>query len=586
MAAYFRLSHRVYLVKEMAMTWRWLDSHQITFILIGLGLLSLAYFLSRRRYQQLKTLAHSRALSFLVQQISSRRIFIRFSSMALAIVFLGLALMRLQSPGGKLEIRSEGIEVVILADVSESMMAEDLQPNRLEQLKYDLIRLVDLMGGHQVGLVAFAGSAHLLSPLTNDPGALKMFIESLSTDVVSSQGTDIGQAIDVAIDAFERGGKEASEQGVVSRVILVASDGENHEPETLKKVRELIKEKSLQVFTLAYGTPEGAPIPQRDQLGYFRNNKKDKQGRDILTQVNGDFLKELAEFGEGQFRLAMAGRDHIKKIAQDFEKLDKKLNDTQAAVSYEEQFALFAWPALFFAALAVLLPLRKKAGATWLGRLGLILLCTYYPFETQAELTSMRSWWSYQQAQKRLLKDQDAQAKELLVDSLEFDPMSAEVHLGLGALYYKAKDFKLAETSFQYAEPLAQNADEQFVARFNLATAYQASQQIDLALKFYLKALEIRPQSFETKVNIELLMQAKNSQGQGEGEGDSAADPKDKKEPEQYKNPSQEPSQSTGSELSPSDMRKILEELRNQEKKIRNEYNKTNQKEVPRGKDW
>ena len=252
-------------------------------------------------------------------------------------------------------------------DVSESMMAEDVRPNRLTEAKTDFSRMLDLMPGNKVGIVAFAGSATVLSPLSTDPAALKMYLDSLSTSSVSTQGTEFSRAIQEANDAFKRGGAQKDDTTKVTRVILIASDGEDHEQGALDAAKKLVDE-GVRIFTLAYGTEKGAPIPERDAMGYLRGYKKDHQGQTVLTTVHGDFLKSLAEMGKGSFYHASYGGHHIENVVEDIGKLEKSEFDTQMAVQFEERFQIFIALGLILSVIEVFMGERRKDFRLWKGR--------------------------------------------------------------------------------------------------------------------------------------------------------------------------------------------------------------------------
>ena len=183
-----------------------------------------------------------------------------------ALAFAVVALARPQIGKSAQKIKSEGVEMVFAVDVSTSMLAEDVKPSRLERAKSELSRLLDLLGGDKVGIVAFAGSATLVSPLTNDKSALKMFLESLSPQSVETQGTEFRKALREARAAFDRGGIDPEEGGRVTRVVLLASDGEDQEPGALEEARKLADD-GVRVFAMAFGTERGAPIPLRGRAG-------------------------------------------------------------------------------------------------------------------------------------------------------------------------------------------------------------------------------------------------------------------------------------------------------------------------------
>lgn len=285
----------------------------------------------------------------------------------LCLFFLILALARPQSGQSKQEIKSEGVEVIFLADVSDSMMAEDVKPNRLGQMRAELSRLIDLMGGNKIGLVGFAGSATLLSPLTTDPAALKMYVDSLSPLSVSSQGTNFQGALAEADEAFNRGGIGQDETSRVTRVIVVASDGEDHEPGALELARKLA-EKGIRIFGLVYGTEKGGNIPERDSLGFLKGYKKDAANQTVITKVNGEAIQALAQAGQGEAFFAAPGGNHLPRLVGAIDQLEKTQFESQVATQYDEKFQILLIFALIFAAIELVLGERKRAHRLWRGR--------------------------------------------------------------------------------------------------------------------------------------------------------------------------------------------------------------------------
>lgn len=286
---------------------------------------------------------------------------------ALVVGLILLALARPQGGESELPVVSEGVEIMLVVDVSESMLAEDLRPSRLAQAKAELSRLIDLLPGHKIGIVAFAGSASLLSPLSTDPGALKMYLDSLSPVAVSSQGTNFRAALSEAQAAFHRGGAKKDEGVQVTRVILVASDGEDHEEGALEEAKKLVQE-GVRIFSLVYGTEKGAPIPVRDTAGNLTGYKKDRSGQTILTTVKGEALRALAEAGRGAFHFSSFGGDHLRLIVEDINRLEKTQFETKTNKQYEERFQLFLLAALIFAVLELILSHKRSQNGKWRGR--------------------------------------------------------------------------------------------------------------------------------------------------------------------------------------------------------------------------
>lgn len=328
---------------------------------------ALSWFAARWAARTLAGALGKRLAPFLSRSVSTKKRFWKGVLQSLALFCFVVALARPQVGESKQEIRSEGLEIILAVDVSDSMMAEDVKPNRLEQVKVELSRLIDLMPGNKTGVLAFAGSAALLSPLTNDPAAVKMYLDSLSPDSVSAQGTCFECALSAAADAFERGGISADDTVRVTRVVLIASDGEDQEPGALDAAKKLT-DKGIRIFTMAYGTEKGGTIPVRDGMGYLRGYKKDRSGQTVLSQVRGDFLRELAGAGQGTFTYASFGSDHIKGIVDDLNKLEKTQFETQIATQYDERFQWVLFFGLVFALAEMILGERRLGFRLWKGR--------------------------------------------------------------------------------------------------------------------------------------------------------------------------------------------------------------------------
>lgn len=304
---------------------------------------------------------------FLMRSVSTRKRKIKLILQCAALFFFVVALARPQSGEGKTKAKSEGLEIMLVVDVSNSMMSEDTRPSRLELAKKELARLIDSLGGDKVGLVAFAGSAILLSPLTNDKSALKMYIESLSPDSVATQGSDFKKALNEAQNALNRGGLESDEQQKVTRVIVVASDGEETEKGGLDAARK-IADSGTRIFTLGFGTEQGGQIPMRDRHGNLVGYKKDKNGQPVITRTTGEALKQLAEAGKGDYHHVTFGGDAIRQLRSSIDNLQKAQFDTMEVSHYNEHYQTFLLIGLLLALTELFLGERKTEGRIWKGR--------------------------------------------------------------------------------------------------------------------------------------------------------------------------------------------------------------------------
>lgn len=351
----------------MDATLKWGNPSAFLWIIV-IALLVLCYFYFEHKNKgRLNSAFGKRVADWLSQSVSLPRRRLQLFLQAAGLVFMVIALARPQMGQSQQEIKSEGVELMILADVSDSMLAEDVKPSRLEQMKVELEKLVDLMPGNKMGLIAFAGSSALMSPLTSDPGALKMYIEALDTNSVSSQGTNFEVALSHAKEAFEKGGVTQDQTLKTTRVILVVSDGEDHEPGALELVAKMSKE-GYHFITLAYGTEKGGTIPARDRLGNLTGMKKDSSGQPIITQVKGDFLRSIAEKGQGFFYFSNFGGDHLRQVVKDIDEYEKAEFASSVVTQYDEKFT---WPLLLgflFVLLSFLISDRERFEKPWKGQ--------------------------------------------------------------------------------------------------------------------------------------------------------------------------------------------------------------------------
>lgn len=331
-------------------------------ILIGL---TLAFELRARK--RLTSALGAKLAPFLSSSVSIIRRRLKLVLRCLALCFFILALARPQMGQREQEAKARGVELVIAVDVSNSMLTEDVKPSRLEHAKSEINRLLEMLDGDKVGLVAFAGSAVLLSPLTTDIGSLKMFVEGLSTQSVATQGTNFKDALDEAKSAFERGGVESDDKLHVTKVILLVSDGEDQEPGALDLAKTMGGD-GIRIFSIAFGTERGGPIPVRDERGFLSGYKRDKAGQNVISQVHGDFLRELAQAGNGSFHHASFGGMEAREVKADLDKLEKAEFASTLTTNYDERFQIPLTIGLVFALLDFAIGERRRKGRIWKGR--------------------------------------------------------------------------------------------------------------------------------------------------------------------------------------------------------------------------
>ena len=321
----------------------------------------------RARRRLLRSHIQEACLKAITGAVSLIKPVFKQSLLFMVFVFLILALARPQSSQKeRKEIEIQSAEVMLLADVSKSMLVQDMGGfSRLEVMKKELSKLVQWLAGHRVGLISFAGSSILVSPLTLDHASLDLFIKALSPKDHIQQGSDFGSALRFAGRALKRGSAGGSMAG--ARLILMAGDGEDNEQKALSATKELAQE-GIRVFTLGFGAKKGGLIPEYDQRGNKKGYKKGKTGQPLISRFNEKTLKQIAQIGQGAFYSAGLGTDTIKKVYADIQAVGEGVISRQSYNQYKEWYPYYVSIALLFGALYFLIgEKRKTKGIAWHG---------------------------------------------------------------------------------------------------------------------------------------------------------------------------------------------------------------------------
>lgn len=267
-------------------------------------------------------------------------------------VFLILALADPQI-GTKLEeVKREGVDIVTALDVSLSMQAEDIAPNRLEKAKHEIAKLIDILQGDRIGLVAFAGMAHVQCPLTLDYAAAKLFLRMMDTDLIPQPGTALADAIKKSIKMFNKNERK-------HKVLILITDGESHEGDAEKAAEEAAKE-GIVIYTIGLGSERGVPIPVFDRSGNRAGFKKDREGNVVTTKLDPAVLQKIAFLSNGKYYISSNGETELKKIYNEVNKMDKKNLTSKQFTQYEDRYQIFAALAFLFFLLEMILPVRNK----------------------------------------------------------------------------------------------------------------------------------------------------------------------------------------------------------------------------------
>lgn len=309
---------------------------EFLYLFFLLPLLTLLFVFWRiNRAKKLKKLGDAELVNRLIIDGSNYKPFVKFTFSILIISSLILALANPQM-GSKLEkVKRSGIEIMFALDVSNSMLAQDIQPSRLDRATQLLNKFVDELVSDKVGLVVFAGDAFLQMPLSTDYSAAKLMISTSATDLIGTQGTAIGKAIDICRASFSQDKK-------VKKVIVVISDGENHEDDAIGSARES-EASGIRVYTIGMGTPDGAPIP----LGRNSNQYlKSSSGEVVVTKMSPEMLSQIADAGDGEYAYGGAKFSDIQKVIKEISTIEKKDFEDMVYTDYDDKFSIFLWIAL------------------------------------------------------------------------------------------------------------------------------------------------------------------------------------------------------------------------------------------------
>ncbi len=319
------------------------------FLYIALAAIAAVYFYARySRKKTLRRYGDPALLAAMMPEVSNQRPALKFWITFTALCFMVLLLARPQF-GSKMEtVKRQGIETVIALDISNSMLAEDVAPSRLEKSKNIISKLVDGFADDKVGLIVFAGDAFIQLPITSDFISAKMFLESIEPDLIARQGTNIKAAIDMAMRSF------TPKEGV-GKAIIIITDGENHEGGA-SEAAKAAAEKGMMVYVMGVGSPEGSPIPA-GRSGEFR---RDKEGNVIVTKLNEQMCQEIAAAGNGVYIRIDNTSNAQKMLQKEVDKLAKADLEVTTYSEYNEQFMVMAWIAFILLLLEMLLMVKKN----------------------------------------------------------------------------------------------------------------------------------------------------------------------------------------------------------------------------------
>ncbi|WP_242203110.1 vWA domain-containing protein [Aestuariivivens insulae] len=284
---------------------------------------------------------------------------LKVAMLCLAFACIAIAMVN-PKVGTKLEtVKREGVDIVFAVDVSKSMLAEDIAPNRLEKAKQLVTQIINNLASDRIGIIAYAGKAFPQLPITTDYAAAKMFLQNMNTDMLSSQGTAINEAINLAKSYYD-------DEEQTNRVLIIISDGEDHSEEAAAVAEEAHNE-GIRIFTIGVGDVKGGPIPEKKN-GIVVSYKKNNEGETVITKLNEDTLKSIAQEANGAYINGKNTTDVVETIREILNNMDKTEFEAKQFSDFKAQFQWFLGFAIFFLVLDIFLLERKTA---WLKKLNL-----------------------------------------------------------------------------------------------------------------------------------------------------------------------------------------------------------------------
>jgi Ca-activated chloride channel family protein len=466
---------------------------------------------------------------------------------------------------------------MIAIDVSKSMLAQDVKPNRLERAKQALGKLIDKLNNDRVGIVVFAGRAYLQMPLTGDHGAAKMYLSSASTEIVPTQGTVISEALKMCYASFNTKEKKY-------KAVILISDGEDHDEGALKIAGQMADE-GIVINTVGIGSPQGSTII--DEL--TNQEKKDVNGNTVITRLNEEELKSIAEKGNGSYQLFTTADELVTKLDTQLASMDQRTVTENSLVNYKYFFPYFLMLALFLMVVELFISERKSVGTIALKKAGLLTVTV-----------CLLSLYSKAQNDKALIKKgNEAYEKKEYDNAIKnyqqaavTNPLNPAAHYNLGNALYKNN--KIDEAVQAYDEALAKTSSKTDKSRsfYNKGVVLQNNKNLPECIDAYKNALKLNPQDEDARQNLQkALQQQKEQQKKENKDKKEEKKPKDDKKQKEKDEPKDEEKREQPkpqpSKLTKQDAEEKLKALLQQEKNLQDKLRKVNTSTSAKPeKDW
>ena len=497
------------------------------YLLVLIPLLALIRYLSyRNQKKRLRKFGEPSLLKALMPDVSRFRPSVKFWILQGALALLIVMLARPQM-GTKINHEKRvGIETIIAMDISNSMRAEDIVPNRLDRSKMMVENLVDHFTNDKIGLIVFAGDAFVQLPITSDYVSAKMFLSSIDPSMMASQGTDIARAIEMASHSFTQ------EEGI-GKAIVVITDGEDHEGGAVEAA-EAAKKNGMRVYVLGVGSTQGAPIPVPGTGNYMQDN----MGNTVMSALNEDMCKQVAQAGGGAYIHVENNSAAQEQLDNELDKLAKKETSTAVYSEFDEQFQAFGVLALLLLILEICIfdrrnPLLKHVSLFGKRKVAVMLL-----FLTALSVTAQTDRQYIRQGNKQFRMGDYPNAEVSYRKAIEQNPKNPQASFNLGNALMAQKKDSAAVTQFENASRLETNPLRKAQSFHNIGVICQTHKMYGEAIEAYKNALRLNPNDDETRYNLVLCKhqkQKQDQQKQNQGQNNDDQKKDDQKKDDQQK---------------------------------------------------
>ena len=549
--------------------------------LAAIPLLGLLYFFVLNwKKRTIKKIGDERLVKEMIKNYSPQRFAIKFILVVAAFTATVLALANPRSKTGTEKVNRNGIDIMIALDVSKSMLAQDIKPNRLERAKQLLAKLIDKLPDDRIGIVVFAGRAYLQMPLTGDHGAAKMYLSSASTDIVPTQGTVIADALNMCSTSFN------SKEKKYKTVILI-SDGEDHDEGAIKTAGQMADD-GIVINTVGIGSPEGSTIIDETT----NEIKKDNNGNTVITKLNEEELKSIAAKGNGIYQLFSNTDDVVAKLDAQLGSMDQRTVTEDSLVNYKSYFQLFLLLGLVLLIIEILLSEKGRMSNNRfipVVRKAALLLIAY----CSLPITS-----SAQNEKAIIKKGNEAYAKKEYDKAItdyqkvtEKNPANAIAAYNLGNALYKSQQPDEAVSAYENAVTNTNSKEDKARSFYNKGVVLQNNKKIPECIDAYKNALKLSPDDEDARQNLQKALVQQKQQQQKEKNDKEKKKPKEDQKQQDKQKPKDQDKQDQPkpqpSKLTKQDAEEKLKALLQQEKNLQDKLKKVNEASPNKPeKDW